>query len=629
MHRIGRGVSAALVGLLTATVGVVGAGGAPVAAANWSLSDLTTSGVDATRLAQEIAGVGVTINSATFTGDERAAGLFGGQGVADTIGVADGVVLSSGRVSDIPGPNDTSSRSGSNGRPGDPDLDALVSGLTRDAAVLEIVFTPVEADLQINYVFASEEYREFVNSTFNDVFAFFINGTNCATVAGADGPEPVSVNTINHEKNTQIYVDNPQEYDSESGEYRAPFDVEFDGFTQVLTCFANVMPGVENTMKLAIADRGDESWDSAVFLESNGVTSTPKTKYSPVAPTRLFDSRETAPPAKVGAGRSVTIPVAGRHGIPDDVVSVALNVTAVDAEAPGYLTAFPSDEAVPLASNVNYFSANAVPNLVVAKVGTDGAIKVFSSAKSNVVVDLFGYFAVSAPNGFLPTVPTRVIDTRETSKPGAGTSVTFDVTAAGVPAGSPAVVLNLTVTEPDTLGFAAAYAAGAPVPATSNVNYYAGETRPNAVVAPVSSDGKVSVYTLASAHIVADVMGYYSTASEAELFKPVRPKRVYDTRDHEIIAAGETLELKVTDIVGVPSTAVAVVLNVTATEPIGPGFLTVYPANVSRPLSSNVNYVAGQTVPNVVISGVSPDGRVKIYALTDTHVVVDVAGWFG
>jgi hypothetical protein len=611
---------------IAASTFTVGLTSSPAQAATWQLSNLTTPGVDAIRLAQELAGQGVTVNSATFTGDPLSAGLFGGAGVADTIGVTDGVVLSSGEITAVAGPNDSSGESGITTGGSDPDLDALVDGSINDAAVLEVSFTPQTADLQINYVFASEEYKEYVDSSFNDVFAFFINGTNCATVAGASGPAPVSINSINHLRNQQIFVDNTGD-GTPSGE--PPFDTEFDGFTQVLTCFANVMPGVPNTMKLAIADVSDSILDSAVFLESAGVTSTPKTKYSPLSPTRLYDTRTTAPPAKLPAGQSITIPVAGLHGIPNDVVSVALNVTAVNAEAPGYLTAYPSGAPVPLASNVNYFGANAVPNLVIAKVGTDGKISVFSSATSDVVVDLFGYFSVAAANGFLPTVPHRVIDTRNTGKPGAGSTVTFDITSAGVPAGAPAVVLNLTITEPDTLGYAAAFAAGAAVPATSNVNYYAGETRPNAVIAPVSADGKVSVFTLASAHIVADVMGYYSTASESELFKPVNPKRVYDTRQHTAIAAGGTLELKVTDIVGVPSTATAVILNVTATEPVGVGYLTVFPANVAQPLASNVNYFPGQTVPNVVISGVSPDGRVKIYSLAQTHVVVDVAGWFG
>ncbi len=149
------------------------------------------------------------------------------------------------------------------------------------------------------------------------------------------------------------------------------------------------------------------------------------------------------------------------------------------------------------------------------------------------------------------------------------------------------------------------------------------------VFAPVGADGQVSVFVSTGAHVIADVFGWYSTASDAELFKPVKPKRVWDSRQHTIIPAGGELTLKVTDIVGVPSTATAVVLNVTVTAPVGSGFLTVHAANVPRPETSNVNYVSSQTVPNVVITGVSVDGRIKIWTYADAHIIVDVAGWFG
>ena len=140
------------------------------------------------------------------------------------------------------------------------------------------------------------------------------------------------------------------------------------------------------------------------------------------------------------------------------------------------------------------------------------------------------------------------------------------------------------------------------------------------VFAPVGADGQVSVFVSTGSHVIADVLGWYSTASDAELFKPVKPKRVWDSRQHEIIPAGGELTLKVTDIVGVPSTASAVVLNVTATGGTGTGFLTVYPSGVPRPEASNVNYVSGETVPNVVISGVSVDGRISIYDVRgDAH----------
>jgi hypothetical protein len=598
--------------------------GSPASAATWSIVDLNTPGVNATRLAQEIAGQGVTIMSATFSGDNRQGGLFSGPGVVDAIGVSDGVVMSSGIVGEVVGPNNADNNGESFGGGGDAGLDALVTPYdTHDAAVLEMTFVPTNPDLQINYVFASEEYREWVDSQFNDVFAFWVNGValanNCATVADPGGRVPVTINTINHLRNTQIYVDNP-----EPGTY----DTQFDGFTLPLTCFATVAPNVPNTLKIAVADTSDSILDSAVFLESSGVTSTPKTKYSPLAPQRVLDTRPSG--IKVPAGGTINVPIAGKFGVPTDAVSVALNVTATQAEDNGFLTVYPNGQALPVASNVNYTTGADVPNLVVAPLGTDGSINIFSEDATHVIVDIFGWFGTNATNGFVAAVPTRVFDSRNSAKVGAGQVVTFPVVGfGGVPAGTPSVALNLTIDQPDQAGFASAFASGAPVPLTSNVNFAAGQTRPNVVFAPVGADGQVSVFVSTGAHVIADVFGWYSTASDAELFKPVKPKRVWDSRQHTIIPAGGELTLKVTDIVGVPSTATAVVLNVTVTAPVGSGFLTVYAANVARPDTSNVNYVASQTVPNVVITGVSVDGRIKIWTFADAHIIVDVAGWFG
>ena len=126
------------------------------------------------------------------------------------------------------------------------------------------------------------------------------------------------------------------------------------------------------------------------------------------------------------------------------------------------------------------------------------------------------------------------------------------------------------------------------------------------------------------------MQGWFGPVGAGEYFKAVKPRRVLDSRTAGIkLEAGAELAVKVTGIGGVPSTATAVVLNVTATDPDADGYLTVYPAGVPLPLASNVNDDAGQTIPNVVVSGVSADGRINIFAYRRTHVVVDVAGWFG
>lgn len=218
--------------------------------------------ITAEQLGVTLAGAGATISNLTYTGDPRAAGIFSG-GIAAGFPIESGVILSSGDIAEIVGPNDAAGAGTSLGTPGDPDLNALIGGTTHDAAILEFDIVTVTGDLVISYVFASEEYKEFVNSSFNDVFGFFVDGQNIAFVQGDPG-QTVSINSINHLQNTNLYVDNPQE---------APVaNTQFDGFTVRITAVATLSPGVPHHLKLAIADTSDTILDSAVIIQSGGIT---------------------------------------------------------------------------------------------------------------------------------------------------------------------------------------------------------------------------------------------------------------------------------------------------------------------------------------------------------------------
>jgi hypothetical protein len=160
----------------------------------------------------------------------------------------------------VQGPNQSDAWSTDFGLPGDGDLDLLVAPEhTHDAAILEFDVTPAAATLGVRFVFASEEYPEFVNSQFNDVIAIFVNGVNCANING----RPVAVNTINANINDALFVDN------DSGIR----DTEMDGLTVPLDCVAAVKPGVPNHVKIAIADTADGIYDAAVFLAAGGIRS--------------------------------------------------------------------------------------------------------------------------------------------------------------------------------------------------------------------------------------------------------------------------------------------------------------------------------------------------------------------
>ena len=202
--------------------------------------------------------------SATLTGASTCAGLFTG---GTTVGTNDfptqGVILSSGPANSIAGPNSFDSVGGSFNTPGDSDLNSLVPGFsTFDACVLEVQFQCPEglqgSDLTLKYVFASDEYNEFVNSSYNDVFGWFLNGVNIA-VLPSDGT-PVTINNVNNGVNSAFYNDN------DPSDTTVPFDIEADGFTTKLTAASPTLPGV-NTIKLAIADAGDTAYTSWAMIE--------------------------------------------------------------------------------------------------------------------------------------------------------------------------------------------------------------------------------------------------------------------------------------------------------------------------------------------------------------------------
>ena len=115
----------------------------------------------------------------------------------------------------------------------------------------------------MKYVFASEEYPEYVGSSFNDVMAVFVDGTNCALVPGT--ATPVSINTVNAGANSQYYVDNQT---GASG-----YGTTYDGLTKPLVCSAPVTPGVPATVRIVVADASDSIYDSAVALLDQGIWS--------------------------------------------------------------------------------------------------------------------------------------------------------------------------------------------------------------------------------------------------------------------------------------------------------------------------------------------------------------------
>jgi hypothetical protein len=383
--------------------------------------------------------------------------------------------------------------------------------------------------------------------------------------------------------------------------------------------------------------------------------------YFPLSPGRVLDTRAGTGTGGVinplGSGGSIDLKVTGLVGVPaTGVTAVALNVVATDDNGPAsYLTVWPTGAERPLASNLNFVPGVSVPNLVIARVGIDGKVSLYNNLGSvNVVADVQGYFQGDATgSSYIPLSPARVLDTRTgtggTSTPvGPGGTIELKVTdAGGVPAaGGTAVALNVTATNVSGVeSYLTVWPSGSSRPLASNLNFIQGQTVPNLVIARVGDGGKIAIYNnLGNVDVVADTQGYFAapvaagTPLPGSQYFPTSPARILDTRNGTGVPGGAmgqlgtggTLDLQVTGQGGVPANATSVVLNVTAADSPGPdSYLTVFPTGTARPLASNLNFVAGQTVANLVIAKIGAGGRVTIYNnLGSTVVVADVQGWF-
>ena len=222
-------------------------------------------------LVAEGSGITIVPGSVSYTGGDNYAGFFT-DGFDAGLGIDQGIVLATGMVDGpgglILGPNNNSSTSAN--APfapelNDPELAALI-GVDpvdiNDGSILEFSFTTTTGNAFFNYIFGSEEYNEFVDSEFNDVFGFFLDGVNVALL---DDDTPVSINNVNNGSNASLYNDN------EGG----AFDIELDGFTDALQVAVTGLDAGEHTLALKIADVGDNAFGSAVFIEGGSLSTDP------------------------------------------------------------------------------------------------------------------------------------------------------------------------------------------------------------------------------------------------------------------------------------------------------------------------------------------------------------------
>ncbi len=469
---------------------------------------------------------------------------------------------------------------------------------------------------------------------------------------GADqGGGTATIRTLN---------DGTDDFDTVLGVYRGTM------FSAVVPVASNNDVSGQNSQVSFTVDTAQTYWiavDGSDFArgETEVAFDLPPTVFgSPLLalpPARLMETRIGAAPTIDGqfwqqgarvAGSVTELTVAGRGGVAADASAVALNVTITGPVAAGYVTVFPCGSSQPNASSLNFVAGQTISNAVIVQVGTNGSVCLFTLAGTHMVVDVNGYSP--SLSSFRALSPTRLMETRvgePTTADGqfwqqgmlpAGSVSQLTVTGrGGVPGDASAVALNVTVTGPQAAGYVTVFPCGSAQPTASNLNYQSGQTIPNAVIARVGVGGAVCLFASAASHLVVDVGGYFTAGS---LFSSLVPARLLETRvgevttidgqfwQHGIRAAGSVTQLTVAGRGGVPGDASAVALNVTVTNPQAAGYIIVYPCGSPQPTASNVNYQPGQTIANAAVTRVGVGGKVCLFTLVPTHLVVDVNGSF-
>jgi hypothetical protein len=396
-------------------------------------------------------------------------------------------------------------------------------------------------------------------------------------------------------------------------------------------------------------DIGAVEADSGVFP--------PEREFTPIVPQRLMDTRadpayHVGPQHRFGPNGQQSLVVTGST-VPADATAVVVNVTAVGPSDASHLDVWPAGSPQPNVSNLNFVAGQTVPNLVEVKVGAGGRISMFNRNGSvDVIVDVVGFYrADPSAARFTPIVPKRVADTRADPIYHVGPlsrlgdhndpRVLTVTSPPTIPADAVAVVANVTVVDPTVASHLDLWPQGAAAkPNVSNLNYSAGQTVANLVVVKLSAsgNGQISLENQnGSVDVIVDVVGYFTVDPSAAGFVATNPQRLADTRADPAYHVGaqsrfgDRTDTRTFVVTGgaVPADARAIVANVTVVGPSAASHLDVWPAGAPKPTGSNINYLAGQTVPNLVTVKIGPGGAIALQNQNGaTDVIIDIVGYY-
>jgi ELWxxDGT repeat protein len=387
------------------------------------------------------------------------------------------------------------------------------------------------------------------------------------------------------------------------------------------------------------------------------VPSSPDAEIISLTPGRVLDTRpgqstvdgDFEGTGRIAADDFIEVDIVGRAGVPaTGVDAVVMNMTAINPSGRGFLTVF-SCGPRPVASGLNFGAAGAVVgNEVVAQLSASGSVCVYTSTETDLTIDVVG--AVPSGSPVVSLDPARLfesrpgLDTVDGQFEGGGNVgpddfVEIDIIGRGgvASSGVSSVIMNVTAINPSGRGFITAYACG-DRPLASSLNFgAAGVVVGNEIIAKLSDAGTVCIYSSASTGLTVDVVGYVPDGSTTVSLDPARLLETrtgpgLETIDGQFegegrVAAAEVIEVQIAGRGGVPATDVgAAVMNVTAINPDGRGFLTMFPCG-DQPVASSLNFgAAGVVVGNEVIAKLSSTGTVCVFVSAGTDLTIDVVG---
>jgi probable HAF family extracellular repeat protein len=371
-------------------------------------------------------------------------------------------------------------------------------------------------------------------------------------------------------------------------------------------------------------------------------------RFVAVTPCRVADTRWSpgpfgGPSFTAASQRSFAIPQSA-CGIPTSALAYSLNVTVVPQGRLSYLTLWPTGLAQPGVSTLNSWNGRVVANAAIVPAGQDGAVDVYVTEPTNVILDIDGYFDSLAGDSFYPVPPCRVADTRFPSGPfgpaltaGEIRDVPVLSSSCGLPSAATAYSMNVTAVPSGYLGFLTTWPSGQPQPNASTLNSWNGTVVANAALVPAGTNGAISIYVPQASNVILDTNGYFAPSGSpgALNFYPIAPCRVADTRGAVGPFLGPEMEAGTTrsfDLpasgCSIPPTAAAYSLNVTVVPDTVLSYLTIWGEGAPQPFVSTLNSFDGQVVANAAIVPAGASGGVSIYVTHRTHVIIDVNGYF-